>query len=85
MYGAIAGLFWKKKHIYTVIHYNDYADSEADPRHSLILDFEDNLKYVYPLIFERMVKSRLLQTASSSSSISISDSFQKHVTMLIIT
>ena len=26
--GAIAGLFWKKKHVYTVIHYNDYADNE---------------------------------------------------------
>ena len=38
----------------------------------MILDFEDNLKYVYPLIYERMARSRSLQ-ADSSSSISDGD------------
>jgi 5-hydroxyisourate hydrolase-like protein (transthyretin family) len=51
-----------------VIHYDDYIDNGGtNIRRSLILDFEDNLKYVYPLLFERMAKSRPFQTATTSS------------------
>jgi hypothetical protein len=61
--GATAGLFWKKEHLYTVLHYNDGIDSN-----SLILDFGDNLKYAHPLIFERMVRSRRSFQAAANSS-----------------
>jgi len=65
--GAIAGLFWKKQHLYTVLHYNDRIDSN-----SLILDFGDNAKYAHPLIFERMVRSRRpFQAAASTSDFTI--------------
>ena len=51
-----------------MIHYCDYSDTGTDTRRSLILDFEDNLEYVYPLLFERMAKSRPFQPATSSIS-----------------
>jgi len=52
MFGIVGGL-WKKKHIYTVIHYKD----EIGPK-LVVLDFGKQIDEIQPLIYHRMLDSR---------------------------
>ena len=51
---AIVGALWKKHHIITAIK---YLDSATEPE-TLALDFGDNIEYVQPYIFEKILMSR---------------------------
>lgn len=50
---GLIGALWKKKHIYTVIHYKDELDQQK-----VILDFEDNVEYAQRLIYNKMLEAR---------------------------
>jgi len=50
---GLIGALWKKKHIYTVIHYKDELDQQK-----VILDFEDNVNYAQRLIYSKMLEAR---------------------------
>lgn len=50
---AIVGALWKKHHIITAIK---YLDSATEPE-TLALDFGDNIEYVQPYIFEKILMS----------------------------
>jgi hypothetical protein len=49
------GALWKKKHIYTVIQYTDGFHDE----HALIFDFDNKLGRVQPILYDKMMSSRL--------------------------
>ena len=51
---AIVGALWKKHHIITAIK---YLDSATEPQ-TLALDFGDNIEYVQPYTFEKILMSR---------------------------
>jgi hypothetical protein len=50
---GIIGALWKKKHIYTIIHYKDELDEQK-----IILDFEDAVEYAQGLIYKKMLEAR---------------------------
>ena len=50
---GVIGALWKKKHIYTVIHYKDELDQQK-----IILDFEDYVEYAQGLIYRKMLEAR---------------------------
>jgi len=49
--GAIIGALWKKRHIYTTIHYVDVFNEEQ----TLVFDFEGNLE-----LAQQMIRKKLL-------------------------
>lgn len=50
---AIVGAMWKKKHLYTVIHYKDELDSQT-----LVIDFDEYIDEAQPLIYHKMLEFR---------------------------
>jgi hypothetical protein len=60
--GAIAGLLWKKKRLNTIIQYKDATDV-----HTIALDFDANVKYVEPIIRERMTAAQHISLLPISS------------------
>lgn len=51
---AIVGALWKKKKLYTVIEYNDGIDNQQ-----MVFDFDKNVETMQPLIYHKMLHSRL--------------------------
>lgn len=45
---------WKKNHVYTIIEYDDEADTQK-----IVLDFEQSANYAQGLIYTKMLESRL--------------------------
>lgn len=50
---AIVGAVWKKKHIYTVIHYNDEVGVQT-----IVLDFDRFIDKLQPFIYRKMLEVR---------------------------
>lgn len=50
---GVFGALWKKKHIYTVIHYKDESDEQK-----IVLDFEDYVDSCQPWIYKKMLEAR---------------------------
>ena len=50
---GIIGLFWKTKHIYTIIEYHDGADNQV-----IVIDFDNNVNYAQGLIYKKMLECR---------------------------
>jgi hypothetical protein len=50
---GLVGAMWKKKHIYTVIQYQDEMDD-----HAIVVDFEKYLDEAQPLIYRKMLELR---------------------------
>ena len=60
---------WKKKHVYTIIEYDDEVDTQK-----IVLDFEKSANYAQGLIYSKMLESRLSPKVSVTPKISGSDS-----------
>lgn len=50
---AIVGAVWKKKHIYTVIRYNDTVGQQT-----IVLDFDRFIDKLQPFIYRKMLEFR---------------------------
>ena len=50
---GIIGLFWKTKHIYSIIEYHDGVDNQV-----IVIDFENNVNYAQGLIYKKMLEFR---------------------------
>lgn len=50
---AIVGAIWKKKYLYTVLHYNDRLMDQT-----IVLDFDKDVERAQRLIYERMIKAK---------------------------
>jgi hypothetical protein len=50
---GIIGLFWKTKHIYTIIEYHDGVDNQV-----IVIDFDNNVNYAQGLIYKKMLDYR---------------------------
>jgi hypothetical protein len=61
---GLIGALWKKKHIYTVIHYKDEFDEQK-----IILDFEDNVQYAQGFIYKKMLEARKNRNENSGRKI----------------
>ena len=59
---GVIGALWKKKHIYTVIHYKDELDQQK-----VILDFEDYVEYAQAFIYKKMLEERKKEKDNKTS------------------
>jgi hypothetical protein len=50
---GIVGALWKKRHIYTVIHYNDEIGQKT-----IVLDFDRFIENLQPFIYKKMLEYR---------------------------
>ena len=46
-------MFWKTKHIYTIIEYHDGTDNQV-----IVIDFDNNVNYAQGLIYKKMLECR---------------------------
>ena len=58
---GIIGLFWKTKHIYTIIEYHEGVDNQV-----IVIDFDNNVNYAQGLIYKKMLECR--KTAENKKS-----------------
>jgi hypothetical protein len=52
---GVIGALWKKKHIYSVIQYNDVLGEHQ----TLVFDFDHDIDKAQPAIYQKMLESRL--------------------------
>jgi hypothetical protein len=50
---GIIGLFWKTRHIDTIIEYHDGTDNQV-----IVIDFDNNVNYAQGLIYKKMLEFR---------------------------
>lgn len=51
---GVIGALWKKKHVYTVVEYNDALGEHQ----ALVFDFDKDIDKAKPAIYQKMLQSR---------------------------
>jgi hypothetical protein len=72
--GIIIGLLWKKKHIYTIIEFNDGRFT-----YSPLFDFSKNMEKCQPIIFQKMLTARSRSEMQNPTDKKLSDTYTPYI------
>ena len=72
--GVIIGVLWKKKHIYTIIEFNDGRFT-----YSPLFDFSKNMEKCQPIIFQKMLMAKSKSEIQNSTDKKLPDIYTPYI------